>query len=416
MMTTLLDQVINQFITTAKIMGVDENYIRIMSKPARTMIVNMPVRMDNGSVRMFKGFKVIHQSSMGPARGGLRMDPTLDIPCVQALAMINSWASALTGVPMGGSHGGIIADRKLLSDAERERLIRRYIASIINVIGPEQDIFSPDLGTGPRSMSWIFDTYSMGVGKTTPGVCTGKPIEIGGIVGNDKAIGWGIADILREVTRRDPEKDLKDQPVIVQGIGHVGKNVARTIDQFGAKIIAISDSKTGVYDPNGLDINKVINFKEKNGSLVGYQRADAISNEEMLTLPCYALVPCARESQISRANVDKLQCELVIEGANGPITYEADQVLEERGDITIIPDIIANSGGAIISYFEWVQDISQLRWTMSYVSKELERIILNAFDEVCRVKEKNLVSYRRAALMVAISRVLKAKKLRGLYP
>ncbi|MBN2155862.1 MAG: Glu/Leu/Phe/Val dehydrogenase [Candidatus Lokiarchaeota archaeon] len=415
-MPTLLDQVTDQLVTTAKIMGVSEDYIRILSKPARTVIVNMPVRMDDGTLRMFKGYKVLHQNSMGPGRGGLRMDPNSTIQCIQALSMINSWSSALSGIPMGGSHGAIIADRYLLSDSERERLIRRYISSIINIIGPERDIISPDLGTGQRTMAWVFDTYSMGVGRTTPSVCTGKPIETGGIVGNEQAIGWGIADVLREVVRRDPEKDLRDDSVVIQGIGHVGKNFARTINQFGAKIIAISDSKTGVYNPNGLDINDVIHFKETHGSLVGYERADAITNEEMLTLPCYALVPCARESQIRGLNVDKLQCELIIEGAHSPVTYKADRILEERGDITVIPDIVANSGGAIIGYFEWVQDISQLRWTASRVSKELERVILNAFDEIYRMKEKNAISYRRAALMVAISKVLKAKTLRGLYP
>ncbi len=415
-MPTLLDQVLDQFKTTAKIMGVDEDYVRILSKPQRTVIVNLPVRMDDGSLRMFKGYKVLHQNTMGPARGGLRMDPRSTVQCIQALSIINSWSGALSGAPMGGSHGAIIADRKLLSDGERERLIRRYTASVLNVIGPEKDIISPDLGTGERTMAWVFDTYSMGVGKTAPGVCTGKPLEVGGIIGNDKAAGWGIADILREVVRRDPEKDLRDDPVIVQGIGHVGKNFARTINQFGAKIIAISDSKTGVYDPDGLDINDVIKYKETNGSLVGYERAEAISNEEMLTLPCYALVPCARESQIRGLNVDKLQCELIIEGANSPVTYRADKILEERDDITVIPDIVAGLGSAIIGYFEWVQDISQLRWTAARVSKELERVILNSFDEVYQRKEKNAISYRRAALMVAIERVLKAKRLRGVYP
>jgi glutamate dehydrogenase/leucine dehydrogenase len=365
---------------------------------------------------MFKGYQVLHQNTLGPARGGLRMDPNSTIQCIQALSIINSWSSALAGLPMGGAHAAIIANRKLLSDGERERLVRRYTASVLNVIGPEKTVLSPDLGTGERTMAWVFDTYSMGVGKTSPGVCTGKPLEIGGIIGNDKAAGWGISDVLREVVRRDPEKDIKDDPVVIQGCGHVAKNFAREINKFGAKIIAISDSKTGVYDPDGLDINDVIKYKETNGTLVGYERADAISNEEMLTLPCYALVPCARESQIRGLNVDKLQCELIIEGANSPVTYKADRFLEEKDEITVIPDIVAGLGSSIISYFEWVQDISQLRWTASRVSKELERVILNSFDEVYRKKESNAISYRRAALMVAIERVLKGRKLRGIYP
>ena len=415
-MPTLLDQILEQFTTTAKIMGINENFVRILSNPARTVIVNMPCRMDDGTLRMVKGFKVLHQNTVGPGRGGLRMDPNSTIHCIKALAINNSWVSALAGVPMGGSHGAIIADPDLLSDREKEGMVRRYTASVINLIGPEKDITSPGLGIGQTSMAYMFDTYSMGAGKTSPGVCTGKPLEVGGIIGNEKAIGWGVADVLREVVRRDPDKDLKDDPVIIQGIGHVGKNFARTINEFGAKIIGISDSKTGVYDPDGLDINDVINFKESTGYLVGYGRAEEITNEEMLTLPCYALVPCARESQIRGLNVEKLQCELIIEGANAPVTFKADKILEEKGEITVIPDILAGLGSAIISYFEWVQDISQLRWTASKVSKELEKAVLSSFNEVYHMKEKHGVTYRRAALMVAIGRVLQAKKLRGIYP
>lgn len=415
-MPTLLDQVLDQFTTTAKLMGVDENFVRILSKPARTMIVNMPIRMDNGHLQMVKGYKVLHQNTVGPARGGLRMDPNSTVQCIQALSINNSMASSLAGVPMGGSHAAIIADPDLISDREKERMVRRFTASISSIIGPEQSILSPGLGIGQTSMAYMFDTYSMGVGKTCPGVCTGKPLEVGGIVGNEKAAGWGIADVLREVVRRDPDKDLKDDPVIIQGLGHVGKNFARTIDQFGAKIIAISDSKTGVYDPEGLDINDVINFKDKNGSLVGYERADSITNEEMLTLPCYALVPCARESQIRGLNVEKLQCDLIIEGANSPVTYKADKYLEEKGEITVIPDIVAGLGSAVISYFEWVQDLSQLRWTVSQVQKELEKVILSSFDDVYQKKEKEGITFRRAALMVAIERILQAKRLRGIYP
>ncbi len=415
-MPTLLDQVLDQFTTTAKIMGIEERFVRILSKPARTVIVNMPIRMDDGHLQMVKGYKVLHQNTVGPARGGLRMDPNSTVKCIQALAIINSWASSLAGVPMGGSHGCIVADPDLISDKEKERMVRRYTASVSSVIGPEQSILSPDLGIGQNSMAYMFDTYSMGVGKTCPGVCTGKPLEVGGIIGNNLAAGWGIADVLRAVVRRDPDKDLKDDPVVIQGLGHVGKNFAHTINQFGAKIVAISDSKTGVYDPEGLDINDVIKYKETNGSLIDYGKADTITNEEMLTLPCYALVPCARESQIRGLNVDKLQCELIIEGANSPITYKADKILEEKGEITVIPDILAGLGSAVISYFEWVQDISQLRWTATQVSKELEKVILNSFDEVYHVKENKGITYRRAALMVAIKRVLQAKRLRGVYP
>jgi glutamate dehydrogenase (NAD(P)+) len=317
---------------------------------------------------------------------------------------------------MGGSHAAIIADPDLISDREKERMVRRFTASVSSIIGPEQSILSPDLGIGQTSMAYMFDTYSMGVGKTCPGVCTGKPLEVGGIIGSEKAAGWGISSVLREVVRRDPDKDLKDDPVIIQGIGHVGRNFARTIDQFGAKIIAISDSKTGVYDAEGLDINDVINFKDKNGSLVGYERAEAITNEEMLTLPCYALVPCARESQIRGLNVEKLQCELIIEGANSPVTYKADKYLEEKGEITVIPDLVAGLGSAVISYFEWVQDLSQLRWNVNQVQKELEKVILSSFGEVYQKKEKEGITFRRAALMVAIERILKAKRLRGVYP
>ncbi|MCP4760356.1 MAG: Glu/Leu/Phe/Val dehydrogenase [archaeon] len=413
-MSTILEDTLAHFKKTCDILGINENYYRFLSKPARTVIVNCPVRMDNGKIKMFQGYRVLHSNALGPGKGGLRISPTSTVANIQGLAMIMTWKTALIGLPLGGAKGAIVADVKDLSEGELERLIRRYTASIINVIGPKTDIPSPDLNTSQKEMAWTMDTYSMGTGKTTPGVCTGKPVEIGGIVGRDKAVGWGLAYIMREFANRESEK-LRDQKVVIQGIGHVGKTFAKMAIQFGAKVIGISDSTTGLYKEEGLDINDIIQYKKTNKSLKGYGRAEEISNNELLKLKCDALFPCATQNQITKDNVDDIQCRLIIEGANSPITWEADQILEEK-HLTVVPDIIANSGGVISSYFEWVQDLSQLRWTIDRVSKELEKVILSAFNEVYKVKIDNIVSYRRAAYMVAVDRVIKAIKYRGVYP
>jgi glutamate dehydrogenase (NAD(P)+) len=410
----ILEDGVNQLQNTCHLLKLNDNIFRFLSKPTRTVIVNMPVKKDNGHIEMYEGYRVLHSNALGPGKGGVAFSPDLTVEKIQALAMLMTWKSALIGLPLGGAKGGVKVDPKPLSIGERERITRRYTTSIMNVIGPDQDIPSPDLNTGAQEMAWMMDTYSMGMGKTTPGVCTGKPIEIGGTLGRDKAVGWGLAYILRNIALREAE-DLHNQKIVIQGIGHVGKSVARLASQFGAKIIAISDHTTGLHHPDGLDINDIIEYKERVGSLSGYPRAQPVSNDEMLCLPCDVLIPGATQGQITKKNADKLQCRKIIEGANIPTTLDADYVLEER-KITVIPDIIANAGGLIVSYFEWIQDLSALSWSMDRIQRELERIILAAFETVVQVHQNQGVSYRLAAHMTAVKRVATAMQLRGIYP
>ncbi len=301
-----------------------------------------------------------------------------------------------------------------MSNSELENLTRKYTTATMNIIGPNQDIASPDLGTSAQTMAWVMDTYSMGIGRTSPGVVTGKPVEIGGTLGRDKSVGWGLASILRDFTLRESE-EIRNQKIIITGIGHVGRNAADTAARYGAKIIGISDSSAGIFNENGLDINNVLQYKDENKSLKGYERAQEMDNTELLTQKCDAIIPCATSNQITKEIAEKLDCRAIIEGANHPTTFEADQIIDQR-DITLIPDIIANAGGLIVSYFEWVQDISALQWATDRIQKELDRIILNAFENVIRMKHEQGVSYKRAAHMIAVQHITQAMKLRGVYP
>lgn len=413
-MSQLLNEELEQLKITCNMLSVDENYYRYLSKPARTVITYCPVKMDDGRLEMLEGFRVLHSNILGPGKGGLRITPDCTMEEIQALAMVMTWKTALIGVPLGGAKGGIVCDPKKLSKKELERAVRRYTNSIINVIGPEQDITAPDLNTDENIMAWIMDTYSMNAGKTTPSVCTGKPVELGGIMGRDEAVGWGVADLLRNYARRK-NHSIKEQKVVIQGIGKVGKSVAKTLTRFGTTIIGISDSTTALYKEEGLDINDVIAYKTTNGSLKGYERAENITNKELLTLNCNALLPCATHHQITKDNADKLQTEVVLEGANAPVTMEAAGILEER-HIPVIPDIIANAGGVIASYYEWVQDLSQLRWSKDRIFQELENVILNSFSQIYELKKNEATTYRRAAYMIAIRRLVGALKYRGVYP
>lgn len=413
---TLLDDSVARLRKTCDILGINENYFRVLSKPERSVIVHCPMKLDNGGMEMFKGYKILHSSVLGPGKGGFRLSLDCNLADMQALAMLMTWKCALIGLPLGGSKGGIKVDPTKYSSGEIERLVRRYTSSIIKLIGPKTDILSPDLNTDSKIMAWIFDTYSMSVGKTTPAVITGKPVEIGGIIGRDKAVGWGLVYLMRDLTQREKNHGgLRNKKIVIQGIGHVGENAAAMAKQFGAKIIGISDSTTGIYNEDGLDINNVIEFKKRTGSLKNYEQAESISNKDLLTLKCDILAPCAAQNQITKEIADKIQCDLIIEGANSPTTIAADNILDER-KITLIPDILANSGGLIVSYFEWVQDLSQLRWAVERVSGELEKIILNANSRVFQIKKDNNVSYRTAAYMAAVKRVVTALKLRGIYP
>lgn len=392
----------------------DPKYHKYLSKPLRTVIVNCPIRLNSGRVKIFTGYRVLHSNLLGPGKGGLRIDPHCSLADIQGLAMLMTWKCAVIGLPLGGAKGLIRVNPQELQPNELERLIRRYTSSIINVIGPDQDIPSPDLNTNSQIMAWMMDTYSQHVGRTTPGVCTGKPVVIGGIQGRDQSVGWGLADILREFSRREKE-NLVGQKVVIQGIGKVGRSMARTAEGFGAKIIAISDHNTGIYNPDGLDIADIIRFKSSTGSLLNYSKADKITNKEMLTLKCDALVPCATQNTINKQAVENIDCRVVIEGANSPLTYKADQILQER-NITVIPDILSNAGGLIVSYFEWVQDLAKIRWDVDRISRELEKIILNAFNNVYQEHKEKNYSYRQAAYTIAVKRLTESLRLRGIFP
>jgi glutamate dehydrogenase (NAD(P)+) len=410
----LLEDMVERLRITCDTLGFNKNYFRFLSRPQRSVIVNFPVKMDNGTVRMFEGFRVLHSNVLGPGKGGIRYTLTSNLREVQALAMLMSMKTALIGLPLGGAKGAVVVDPKTLSISEREQLTRRYTQAIFNVIGPNQDIPSPDLNTGAREMAWIMDTYSKGLGKTMPSVVTGKPVEIGGTPGRDKAVGWGLAYILRDLARREAE-EIRNQKIIIQGMGHVGINAAQTAIQFGVKVIGISDSKGGIYNEDGLDINDIIAYKMKNCSLTDYHCGEPITNEQLLQTPCDILLPCAVQNQITKSNADKLQCRAIVEGANDPTTTEADAILNERG-ITLVPDILANAGGLILSYFEWVQDMSAIQWSISRNQRELERIILKAFDAVYREHNETGATFRQAAYNIAFRKLARAVELRGIYP
>jgi glutamate dehydrogenase (NAD(P)+) len=395
-------------------MGINQDIFKFLSQPMRIVQVNCPVIMDDGRVEVFEGFRVLHNNVRGPGKGGIRYAPTVDMDEVMALAMWMSWKCAVVNLPYGGAKGGICVDPSKLSPKELERLTRRFTSAIIDVIGPELDIPAPDMNTNAQTMAYIFDTYSMGVGHTTMGVVTGKPVEIGGSLGRTQATGRGLSYILREFCKRE-KLDLKSQKIVIQGFGNVGSWAARTLAEWGAKIIAVSDVSTAVYDENGLDIPALIKYLENHKTLLEYPNLKHISNDELLKLSCDFLCPCALENQITHNNAGDLRCKYIVEGANGPTTPEADKILESRG-IVVIPDILANAGGVTCSYFEWVQDLQSFFWNLDQVNQELERVLIEAFDNVYRMKHEKQISYRMAAYFIAVERIAKAVEFRGFYP
>jgi glutamate dehydrogenase (NAD(P)+) len=390
-----------------------DDIFKFLSKPMRIVSVSCPIIMDDGNLEVFEGYRVLHSNSRGPGKGGIRYAPQVDQDEVKALAMWMTWKCSVVDLPLGGAKGGITCDPTKLSEKELEKLTRRFTASIIDVIGPELDIPAPDMNTNAQTMAWMMDTYSMGVGKTTPGVCTGKPVEIGGSLGRNAATGRGLSYVLRDYLKRE-KIELRDQKIVIQGFGNVGSWAAQTLFDWGAKIIGISDISGGFYNPNGLDINELVSFKTNHPTLESYKNAEKISNNELLQLDCDILSPCALENQITEDIADKLSCKMIIEGANGPTTPRADIILNERG-IDLLPDILANAGGVTCSYFEWVQDVQSLFWSLEKVNQELERVLLKAFADVYNLKKEKKISYRLAAYLIALKRVAKAVQYRGIY-
>lgn len=398
----------------ARLIGLNESIHGYLREPKRVLEVSVPVRMDTGVYRMYKGFRVQHNLSRGPSKGGIRFHPGVSLDEVKALAMWMTWKCSLVNIPFGGAKGGVICDPKSMSMQELENLTRRFTSEISIIIGPEKDIPAPDVYTTPQVMAWIMDTYSMQKGYSVPGVVTGKPIAIGGSLGRDKATARGCLFVVDEAMHAKGIP-VDGARVAIQGFGNAGMHAADLMQKAGYTIVAVSDSRGGVANPKGLDIAGVIAHKSETGSVVGFTGGERITNKEVLEYDCDVLVPAALEKVITRENAPKIRAKIVAEAANGPTLPEADKILFERG-IMVLPDILANAGGVSVSYFEWVQDLQENFWEEDEINQRLKRNMTRAFKDTYDQSERLGLDMRRGAYVVAVSRVAEATKLRGLYP
>jgi glutamate dehydrogenase (NAD(P)+) len=405
----------SQFHTAAHYLKLKPWLREILMKPKRQLIVSVPTRMDDGTYRVFEGYRVQHNVARGPAKGGIRYHPNVTLDEVKALASWMTWKCATVNIPYGGAKGGIVCNPKEMSASELEGMTRRYTAEISMIIGPEQDIPAPDVYTNAQTMAWIMDTYSMTVGRTALGVVTGKPLAVGGSLGRNEATARGCSYIIREACK-ERKISLKGAKVAVQGYGNAGSIAARLLHQMGARIIALSDSRGGIMNSDGgIDPARAEERKGRKGTVVGLPDTQKISNEDLLRLPCDILVPAALENQITLANAHAIQAKIVAEAANGPTTPGADKVLHRNG-IMVLPDILANAGGVTVSYFEWVQGLQSFFWTEEEVNKKLETIMVKAFGEVLRRSREFKVDMRTAAYILAVGRVAESTMIRGIYP
>ena len=413
-MTNAWATALAQLDEAAAFMGLDANLHEVFRSPKRVLTVSIPVLMDDKRVEVFTGFRVHHSIARGPAKGGLRYHPEVSVEEVKALAMWMTWKCAVVGIPYGGAKGGVRLDPKRLSDGELERLTRRYASEILPFIGPERDIPAPDVNTDERIMAWIMDTFSVNQGYSVPGVVTGKPVSVGGSQGRTGATSRGVVTVTMAALRQLglPTEGLR---VAIQGFGKVGGFAAQLFHDAGFNVIGIADYKGGVYNPRGLNPTALLRYKLEADTVAGYPGADAITNEELLTLDTDILIPAAIEDQITEANADRIKAKLIVEGANGPTTPEADHILEGRG-VTIVPDVLANAGGVTVSYFEWVQDIQAYFWSEDEVNARMRAIMTSAYDEVRALSEEKGVRLRLAALAIGIGRVAEAHRVRGLFP
>jgi glutamate dehydrogenase (NAD(P)+) len=415
-----LDQEINpweaqsaRFEFAARKLNLDPGLWKVLSSPAREIIVHFPVSMDDGRIEMFTGFRVQHSIARGPAKGGIRFSPDVNLDEVRALASWMTWKCAVVNIPFGGAKGGVICDPKTMSKGELERMTRRYTSEIIDFIGPEKDVPAPDVNTNEQTMAWIMDTYSMHVGHTVTSVVTGKPVNIGGSRGRTEATGRGVTVVCGE-SLRYLNMPIEGCRVVIQGFGNVGSNAARLMMEQGYKIVGISEKDGGLANPNGIDIHQLIAYKQRNGTTLGFNGAEATPSEELIVSDCDILIPAATENVITSRNADKIKARIVVEGANGPTTAVADEVLSEKR-IFVVPDILANAGGVTASYFEWVQDRQGYFWKEAIVNDQLETILRDSFDDVVRYAEAHNVNNRIAAYMLAIDRVAFTIKQRGIY-
>lgn len=417
-MDTTYQTALSQYDQAVSYLDLPDGLSEFMKWPRRELTVNFPVRMDNGEVRVFTGYRIHHNTVLGPSKGGIRYSPHVSQDEVRALSMWMTWKCALVNLPYGGAKGGVIVEPKDLSMNELSNLTRRYTSEIILLIGPKIDIPAPDMGTNAQTMAWMMDTYSMTMGYSVPAVVTGKPLNIGGSLGREEATGRGVIVCMLEALRTTGvNRSPKDITIVVQGFGNVGSNAAQRAYDLGFKVVAVSDVTGGFYNPRGLNITEMREYVRNSPrkSLEGYKSAERVSNAELLELPCDVLIPAAMEGQLTGENAPRVRASLIVEGANGPTLPEADSIFIDRG-IVVVPDILANAGGVTVSYFEWVQGLQEFFWDEDEVYRRLERILIRAFDEVGNTMDKYNVDMRTAAQITAINRVAQATITRGFYP
>ncbi|MBI5343408.1 MAG: Glu/Leu/Phe/Val dehydrogenase [Deltaproteobacteria bacterium] len=410
----MLKEAVEQLDRASGLLGLDPNLADRLRYPKRALVVTVPVRMDDGRVVSYTGYRVHHNVTLGPGKGGIRYAPTVSLEETTALAMWMTWKCALMNIPFGGAKGGVCCDTLKMSRKEIQALTRRYTSEIVMLIGPEKDIPAPDMYTNEQTMSWIMDTYSMQLGYSVPGVVTGKPLSVGGSLGRREATGLGLCNLVFAALRRlglDPEKAT----AVVQGFGNVGSVTAQELWKKKVRVIAVSDVRGGAYNPNGIDVEAMIRHAAAGGRVSEFPGVTPVSNRELLEIPCDILAPAATAGQITKENAGRIRCRILAEGANGPTTLEADEILQGKG-VFIIPDVLGNAGGVTASYFEWVQDTQKFFWDLPEVQRQLSRIMLRAFEEVLDLSKEKGVSHRMAALMIGISRVSEAMRFRGLYP
>jgi glutamate dehydrogenase (NAD(P)+) len=407
------EEMMSRFDLAAQKLGLDPGLYKVLREPVRETKVSIPIAMDDGRIEVFVGYRVLHNIARGPGKGGIRFDKNVSLDEVRALAAWMTWKCAVVNIPFGGAKGGVICDPGSLSRAELEKITRRYTAELMDQFGPEKDVPAPDMGTNPQTMAWIMDTYSMHARHTVTAVVTGKPLSLGGSRGRVEATGRGLMLIAREAA---PLRGLTLQGsrIVVQGFGNVGSIAARMCFEAGAKILAVSDIHGGIYVKDGIDMPTLLAYFEKNKSLKGFPGAEAVTNDALLEIECDILIPAANENQIRQKNAGNIKAKIIVEGANGPTTQRADEVLNAK-NILVVPDILANAGGVTVSYFEWVQDRAGFFWRESEVNERLEDIMVQSFRDVATMAEKYDVSFRIAAYMLGISRVAHDTMVRGLY-
>jgi glutamate dehydrogenase (NAD(P)+) len=404
-----------QLSVAAKYLDLDQGLHQVLSRPMRQLIVNFPVVLDNGEVMCFEGYRVQHNSSRGPTKGGIRYHPDVDVHETTALAMWMTWKCAVVNIPYGGAKGSVKVDTKQFSRREIEKLTRRYVTEINMILGERSDIPAPDIGTNAQTMAWIMDTFSMQKGYTVPGVVTGKPVDLGGSLGRVEATGRGVI-VATEEAAKTMNMNLGGAKVVVQGFGNVGATAAKIAEEHGAIVVGISDAVGGIYNPKGLPIAELTNrYAGREGGIQEYKDAEKVTNAELLELECDVLIPAAIASQIHDGNANKVKAKLLVEGANGPCTFEADKILHDRG-VHVVPDILANAGGVVVSYFEWVQDLQNFFWEEDRVNDQLTKIMKRAYSQVDATMRQHKTDMRTAALIIGVKRVADATVRRGIFP